>query len=86
MSAECTKDLNPNCPAELSIQHEGETVGCLSACMAKINAETPSHNCCSGIYEQRELCDKGQVDFYSYFKDGCTHVSGFSYAHVQADG
>lgn len=55
-SAECTKDLNPDCPSDLAVQgDDGANIGCLSACNAKINADTPSYNCCSGELDNRDL-------------------------------
>lgn len=51
----------------------GKVIGCLSACMAGINAQDPSINCCSGKYNSKETCPSAQVDFYesvrSFFVD-----------------
>lgn len=64
-TATCTKDLNPDCPSVLAVQgDDGSNIGCLSACNAKINAVTPSYNCCSGTYDDRSLCTKDKIDYY----------------------
>ena len=43
---------------------DGNVIGCLSACMAGINAQDPSVNCCSGKYNSMEACYSEEVDFY----------------------
>ncbi|CEQ41295.1 SPOSA6832_02993, partial [Sporobolomyces salmonicolor] len=49
-SVVCATDLNADCPDDRMKQtdSDGTVIGCLSACMAGINATTPSMNCCSG--------------------------------------
>ncbi|KAL8278514.1 hypothetical protein RQP46_009006 [Phenoliferia psychrophenolica] len=55
----------------------GVIIGCLSACMAGINAGTNSNNCCSGTMDDRDKCLQTGVDHYDYFKAGCTHAYAF---------
>lgn len=49
-------------------------IGCLSACMAKINSEDPSINCCSGKYNSKEACHFGEVDYYQVLKPYCQNA------------
>ncbi|GAA6010495.1 hypothetical protein JCM11491_006966 [Sporobolomyces phaffii] len=77
-SVACTTDLNPTCPDDrLKIIDNGETIGCLSACMAKVNAGPNSPNCCSGSYHSHEACQPHMVDFYDFFKQGCPNAYAY---------
>ncbi|GAA5998486.1 thaumatin family protein [Rhodotorula paludigena] len=73
----CTKDVNAACPDDrMKLKDaDGNVIGCLSACMAKINAEEPSMNCCSGTYNSMEACaPPSQVDFYDTLKPLCENA------------
>ncbi|GAA5916757.1 hypothetical protein JCM8208_001679 [Rhodotorula glutinis] len=65
-SLSCTEDILAACPDERMKQKDGDgnVIGCLSACMAGINAVEPSVNCCSGKYNNVTACLPGDVDFY----------------------
>ncbi|GAA6032806.1 hypothetical protein JCM8097_000802 [Rhodosporidiobolus ruineniae] len=78
-SVTCSTDLNPTCPDDRMklTDSTGTVVGCLSACMAGINAAVPSINCCSGVYNSHETCLADQVEHYSFFKDGCEHAYAY---------
>ncbi|GAA6058696.1 hypothetical protein JCM10212_003384 [Sporobolomyces blumeae] len=79
----CTADLNPNCPNDqMRIIDNGDTIGCLSACMAGINAGADSSNCCSGRFLSHAACRPENVDYYDYFKQGCENA----YAYPRDDG
>ncbi|BGP25471.1 hypothetical protein JCM10295v2_004398 [Rhodotorula toruloides] len=75
-SLACTKDANAACPDDRMKQKDsnGNVIGCLSACLAGINAQKPSYNCCSGIYDSVEACDVNKVDFYKVLKPLCEHA------------
>ncbi|GAA5922404.1 thaumatin family protein [Sporobolomyces koalae] len=74
----CTKDLNPTCPDDrLKIIDGGKTIGCLSACMANVNAGDNSPNCCSGSYLSHEACKPEMVEFYDFFKQGCPNAYAY---------
>ncbi|GAA5870009.1 hypothetical protein JCM16303_001872 [Sporobolomyces ruberrimus] len=80
-SVACTTDLNPTCPDDrMKIIDNGETIGCLSACMAGIKAppEVPdSPNCCSGTFLSHEACQPQMVDYYDFFKIGCPNAYAY---------
>ncbi|BGP00386.1 hypothetical protein NBRC10513v2_004613 [Rhodotorula toruloides] len=80
-SLACTKDANAACPDDRMKQKDssGNVIGCLSACMAGINAKDPSYNCCSGIYNSVEACDATKVDFYKVLKPLCEHAYWYPY-------
>ena len=42
--------------------------------MAKINAEDPSINCCSGKYNSKEACPFNEVDYYDVLKPFCQNA------------
>ena len=59
----CKKDLLGSCPEPLRVKDgSGATLGCLSACMAKQGSL--EINCCSGQYENREMCTSDKIDYY----------------------
>ncbi|BGP12737.1 hypothetical protein JCM10213_008876 [Rhodosporidiobolus nylandii] len=82
-SVSCATSLNPTCPDDRLKIHDtdGTVIGCLSACMAHIwgvgGAADNSVNCCSGTYSADGACDENQVDFYKFFKDGCTNAYAY---------
>ncbi|CDR41537.1 RHTO0S06e02784g1_1 [Rhodotorula toruloides] len=80
-SLACTKDANAACPDDRMKQKDsnGNVIGCLSACMAGINAQDPSYNCCSGIYNSVQACDATKVDFYKVLKPLCEHAYWYPY-------
>ncbi|BGP32988.1 hypothetical protein JCM10296v2_004776 [Rhodotorula toruloides] len=80
-SLACTKDANAACPDDRMKQKDssGNIIGCLSACMAGINAKDPSYNCCSGIYNSVQACDATKVDFYKVLKPLCEHAYWYPY-------
>ncbi|GAA5988341.1 hypothetical protein JCM10908_002173 [Rhodotorula pacifica] len=82
----CTTDINVICPDERMKQKDasGRVVGCRSACFAGINAQVPSINCCSGIYESIPACVPDRVDYYGLFKPICPNA--YWYPRDQRDG
>ncbi|KPV77596.1 uncharacterized protein RHOBADRAFT_51429 [Rhodotorula graminis WP1] len=74
-SLSCTEDVLAACPDDRMKQKDGDgnVIGCLSACMAGINAVEPSVNCCSGKYNNVTACLPGDVDFYDRFVN--THTA-----------
>ncbi|GAA5876282.1 hypothetical protein JCM1840_003605 [Sporobolomyces johnsonii] len=80
-SVVCATDLNPDCPDDKMKQtdSDGNVIGCLSACMAGINAETPSMNCCSGDLNNLTTCVSSGVDYYSVLKPYCPHAYWYPY-------
>ncbi len=83
----CSTDLNPSCPdprLELT-DSDGTIVGCLSACMAGVNAGDDSANCCSGSHNSASTCSPDDVDFYDYFKSGCENAYAFPFDDVQTE-
>ncbi|GAA5948646.1 hypothetical protein JCM3765_004955 [Sporobolomyces pararoseus] len=77
----CADDLNDNCPDDKLKQKDssGTVIGCLSACMAGVNAQDPSINCCSGKYNSKEACPSAQVDFYEVMKPYCQNAYWYPY-------
>ncbi|GAA5910390.1 thaumatin family protein [Sporobolomyces salmoneus] len=77
----CADDLNDACPDDRMKQKDsnGKVIGCLSACMAGINAQDPSINCCSGKYNMMENCPSKDVDFYSVLKPFCRNAYWYPY-------
>ncbi|GAA5835208.1 hypothetical protein JCM11251_006644 [Rhodosporidiobolus azoricus] len=73
----CSTDLNPNCPTPLRIMDGSNVIGCLSACMAGVNAGDNSPNCCSGSFLSHEACQPQMVDYYDYFKQGCPEAYAY---------
>ncbi|BGP41006.1 hypothetical protein JCM10449v2_004973 [Rhodotorula kratochvilovae] len=72
----CTEDVLSKCPDDRMKQKDsdGNVIGCLSACMAKINDVEPSVNCCSGKYNNETTCHSAEVDFYDVLKPLCEHA------------
>ncbi|GAA5835335.1 hypothetical protein JCM5353_006737 [Sporobolomyces roseus] len=77
----CADDLNEACPDDRmkQLDKDGKVIGCLSACMAKINSEDPSINCCSGKYNSKEACHFGEVDYYQVLKPYCQNAYWYPY-------
>ncbi|GAA5887665.1 hypothetical protein JCM6882_001489 [Rhodosporidiobolus microsporus] len=73
----CSQDLNPDCPEPLRLMEGSTVIGCLSACMAGINAGPNSSNCCSGQFLSHEACLPQNVDYYDYFKSGCPEAYAY---------
>ncbi|GAA5935037.1 hypothetical protein JCM10213_000627 [Rhodosporidiobolus nylandii] len=82
----CTKDINTDCPAVLSVHNdEGDTVGCLSACAANLDGnQADSGNCCSGSHDTPATCPKESVQYYDVFKSACPDM--YAYAYDEASG
>ncbi|GAA5961247.1 hypothetical protein JCM8115_001521 [Rhodotorula mucilaginosa] len=82
----CAPDMTKICPDERMKQRDasGNVLGCRSACFAGINAQIPSINCCSGIYESIPACVPERVDYYNVFKPICPNA--FWYPRDQRDG
>ncbi|GAA5877213.1 hypothetical protein JCM3774_000119 [Rhodotorula dairenensis] len=82
----CTPDITAICPDERMKKRDasGRVLGCRSACFAGINAEVPSMNCCSGIYESIPACVPEHIDFYGLFKPICPNA--FWYPRDQREG
>ncbi|GAA5976838.1 hypothetical protein JCM11641_000886 [Rhodosporidiobolus odoratus] len=81
-SVACAVDLNADCPNDqMRIKDGSDTIACLSACMANIygigTGKNNSMNCCSGSYLDPSVCKADQVDYYSYFKDGCKNAYAY---------
>ncbi|XP_068663990.1 pathogenesis-related thaumatin-like protein 3.5 isoform X2 [Aristolochia californica] len=71
--AGCDGDLRKDCPQELAIKTNGETVGCKSACEVFDKDEY----CCRGVYGNPVTC---QPSYYSKkFKAACP--TAYSYAY-----
>ncbi|GAA5835142.1 hypothetical protein JCM11251_000173 [Rhodosporidiobolus azoricus] len=66
-SVSCTRDVNAACPDDkMKVKDdEGNTLECIAACFAGINATEPSMNCCSGKYNDLDACVSDQVDYYN---------------------
>jgi len=83
--ADCTVDLNANCPAPLSLQGSGGTAGCKSACSANLDGnQGDSPNCCSGSHNVPATCPPSGVQFYDYFKGNCKNA--YAYAYDESSG
>ncbi|KAL5520920.1 hypothetical protein ACEPAF_2923 [Sanghuangporus sanghuang] len=85
--ADCSADLNPDCPAELigPYNDDGEPVGCKSACYANLDGnQANSPNCCSGQYSTPETCPSSGVQYYDYFKSRCPN--SYVYAYDESSG
>ncbi|GAA6014267.1 hypothetical protein JCM8202_005217 [Rhodotorula sphaerocarpa] len=82
----CSDDINAICPDKRMKQFDsdGKVIGCLSACMAGINAQESSMNCCSGKYSPIPKCVPSGVDYYSVFKPICP--SAYWYPRDSRDG
>ncbi|GAA5886488.1 hypothetical protein JCM6882_001653 [Rhodosporidiobolus microsporus] len=80
-SPTCGVDLNPKCPAELSVHNpKGKTVGCLTACGANLDGNPAnSQNCCSGDYSTPDKCPASGVQYNSFFKKYCKDAYSFAY-------
>ncbi|KAK1227981.1 hypothetical protein PQX77_009028 [Marasmius sp. AFHP31] len=85
--ADCTKDLNPECPQELRgpAGPNGQNAGCKSACIANLDGNPQdSANCCSGSHNKPETCPASGVQFYDYFKNNCRN--SYAYAYDESSG
>jgi hypothetical protein len=61
--AGCSADLNPQCPNELKLVKNGQTVGCKSDCLIDKNpANSPA--CCSGSHNTPKTCPSSGVPHY----------------------
>ncbi|BGP17146.1 hypothetical protein JCM10213_006058 [Rhodosporidiobolus nylandii] len=80
-SVSCTIDANAACPDDrMKVKDdEGNTLACIAACFAGINADEPSMNCCSGKYNDLDACVSDQVDYYSVLKPMCEHAYWYPY-------
>ncbi|GAA5992052.1 hypothetical protein JCM11641_003660 [Rhodosporidiobolus odoratus] len=80
-SVSCTQDVNAACPDDrMKVKDDdGNTLACIAACFAGINAADPSMNCCSGKYNDLDACVSDQVDFYSVLKPLCEHAYWYPY-------
>ncbi|KAF8259027.1 thaumatin [Lactarius quietus] len=78
---ECSVDLGANCPIQLQepYQPTGFHTGCNSACAAGL-APDPNNdpNCCTGKYDDTQICLPSGVQYYSYFKSNCPNT----YVHI----
>lgn len=83
----CPADLNAACPDSRleQVDANGTVVGCLSACMAGLDAGSDSANCCSGSHATAATCDSSQVDFYRYFKEGCENAYAYPFDDAQGE-
>ncbi|KAF5363093.1 hypothetical protein D9757_012027 [Collybiopsis confluens] len=58
----------------------GKIVGCKTACTANLDG-TPqdSANCCTGSHNVPATCPPSDVQYYSYFKNGCKNAYAYAY-------
>ncbi|KAJ3681509.1 hypothetical protein LUZ60_015998 [Juncus effusus] len=71
--AGCDGDLRNNCPKELAIKVNGNTVACRSAC----DVFDTDQYCCRGLYGNAATC---QPTYYSkLFKDACPGAYSYAY-------
>ncbi|KAF8268756.1 Osmotin thaumatin-like protein [Lactarius quietus] len=84
--SECSVDLGAKCPTPLQepFQPPGFPSGCNSACTAGL-AHDPNNdpNCCTGKYNDPQICVPSGVQYYSYFKSNCPDT--FVYAFDQSN-
>ncbi|GAA6019827.1 hypothetical protein JCM10207_003711 [Rhodosporidiobolus poonsookiae] len=80
-SVSCTTDVNAACPDDrMKVKDDaGNTLACIAACFAGINADEPSMNCCSGKYNSLDACVSDQVDYYDVLKPMCEHAYWYPY-------
>ncbi|GAA5902000.1 hypothetical protein JCM6882_000165 [Rhodosporidiobolus microsporus] len=80
-SVSCTQDVNAACPDErMKVKDDdGNTLACIAACFAGINAKEPSMNCCSGKYNALDACISDQVDYYDVLKPLCENAYWYPY-------
>ncbi|KAG8911340.1 hypothetical protein FRC02_006676, partial [Tulasnella sp. 418] len=82
--AECTTDLNIDCPVALrKLNSNGDTVGCKSDCLVDPNPQD-SPACCSGSHNKPETCPISGVPNYNFFKNGCPR--SYVYAYDESSG
>ncbi|XP_030754553.1 pathogenesis-related protein 5-like isoform X2 [Sitophilus oryzae] len=74
--AGCLADVNSQCPNDLRINHQGQTIACQSAC----NRFNNDHYCCRGQYNSPSACDSRRwpVNYPGYSKGKCP--AAYSYA------
>ncbi|KIY68415.1 Osmotin, thaumatin-like protein [Cylindrobasidium torrendii FP15055 ss-10] len=84
--ASCPVDINSQCPEALKLKGpDDSTVGCNSACSAKIDGKPEdSANCCTGNHSTPETCPSSGVDHYGFFKKSCP--DSVAYAFDQTSG
>ncbi|GAA5872415.1 hypothetical protein JCM8547_000921 [Rhodosporidiobolus lusitaniae] len=80
-SVSCTQDVNAACPDDrMKVKDsDGNTLACIAACFAGINATEPSMNCCSGKYNDLDACVSSGVDYYDVLKPLCEHAYWYPY-------
>ncbi|WVQ75229.1 hypothetical protein IAR50_004841 [Cryptococcus sp. DSM 104548] len=79
---QCQVNLNLLCPAMLrtALDMNGVNLGCLTACNAGLGQELYGNRaCCTGSYNDPDLCLACGVDYYSLFKDNCNTSYAFAY-------
>lgn len=70
----CSQNVNAYCPPLLrtGLDQSGQSLACLHPCNAGFGQEKFGNRaCCSGGYNDPELCAICGVDYYSLFKDLC---------------
>ncbi|KAF7152007.1 hypothetical protein RHSIM_Rhsim01G0037800 [Rhododendron simsii] len=72
--AGCRTDINAECPTELQlIDNTGETVACMSACMAFGDQQY----CCAGAYSTPATC--GPTSYSEFFKRACPSAATYAF-------
>ncbi|KAK8849433.1 hypothetical protein IAR55_004765 [Kwoniella newhampshirensis] len=81
-SPKCEYNINMDCPAVLrtSLDKTGKNLGCLQPCNAGFGQEKYGNRaCCSGGYNDPNLCQPCGVDYYDLFKKSCPNAYAYAY-------
>nr|XP_022916764.1 thaumatin-like protein 1b [Onthophagus taurus] len=75
---QCKSDLNSNCPNELRLNYNGQTIGCKSACLLR---NEPQY-CCTGEFGP-DRCNPNNwpenINSAKYFKANCPQAYSYAY-------
>ncbi|CAE6368434.1 unnamed protein product [Rhizoctonia solani] len=84
--AECTVDLNKDCPEALRgpVDANGSVAACKSACLAQLSPPSNSPSCCTGGFAKPSTCPPSGVEHYSYFKSACP--KSYVYVYDESSG
>ncbi|KAJ9589772.1 hypothetical protein L9F63_027969 [Diploptera punctata] len=79
-TADCSNDLNPNCPGDLQVTSGDGISGCKSSCVVASSNNDPNKDiyCCTGQNDKPDTgCTGGESA--TYFQDNCPNAYSFAY-------